>query len=532
MFQSTRPRGTRPDEKVKAVSNFFTFQSTRPRGARPHIAARVVFHVLFQSTRPRGARPQHEIRWSIARFVSIHAPARGATTAVVTVSASPLVFQSTRPRGARLTIFVSSATAFGFQSTRPRGARRLLPHMGTTGSAVSIHAPARGATAYLFGPAGTGKSFNPRAREGRDEGEYETPESVDEFQSTRPRGARRNVIQSAISGIQFQSTRPRGARHRLCMAAHRHQGFQSTRPRGARLGSLHVETHCIAVSIHAPARGATELEHIHGEFDKFQSTRPRGARPPSHSISCQSPRFNPRAREGRDRSMRLGLLLTGKFQSTRPRGARPQDSAAERNPSQFQSTRPRGARLLAPRRAGARACGFNPRAREGRDDIGASGSVSASRFQSTRPRGARRVQGVACAAPSVVSIHAPARGATGGGSVDHRIGEVSIHAPARGATWSRQCRAKSHYRFNPRAREERDSLIKRSTVSWLSFNPRAREGRDFGLGRMHAAHLSVSIHAPARGATLFASLVGDLLGVSIHAPARGATLHRRERHDS
>ena len=81
---------------------------------------------------------------------------------------------------------------------------------------------------------------------------------------------------------------------------------------------------------------------------------------------------------------------------------------------------------------------------------------------------------------SVVSIHAPARGAT---YTDHGARdsyEVSIHAPARGAT------VHHHFRRIP----------------------------------------DVSIHAPARGATMLVCSICVWIVVSIHAPARGATQDR------
>jgi len=55
--------------------------------------------------------------------------------------------------------------------------------------------------------------------------------------------------------------------------------FQSTRPRGARRDLLYdIETE-IMVSIHAPAWGATGGAVITGPCSiAFQSTRPRGAR--------------------------------------------------------------------------------------------------------------------------------------------------------------------------------------------------------------------------------------------------------------
>ena len=165
----------------------------------------------------------------------------------------------------------------------------------------------------------------------------------------------------------------------------------------------------------------------------FQSTRPRGAR---HLIGLHhstSPRFNPRARAGRDHLLRYTGLRIGVsihapargattavsgfaplwlFQSTRPRGARlPWDYVA-RCGKLFQSTRPRGARLLCsnnanldyafqstrPRGARPRSslvaragnqC-FNPRARAGRDNVQRERTpAQLPMFQSTRPRGAR-----------------------------------------------------------------------------------------------------------------------------------------------
>ena len=123
----------------------------------------------------------------------------------------------------------------------------------------------------------------------------------------------------------------------------------------------------------------------------------------------------------------------------------------------------------------------------------------------------------------MVSIHAPARGATCLCPVSADIVVVSIHAPARGATLASSATA---------------------FCSSPSFNPRARKGRDRRFAR-HLVFAPVSIHAPARGATVtthddreiceFQSTrpQGARLAhvlerqarrdVSIHAPARGAT---------
>jgi hypothetical protein len=139
------------------------------------------------------------------------------------------------------------------------------------------------------------------------------------------------------------------------------------------------------------------------------------------------------------------------FQSTRPRGARRYGGACRTRSGRFQSTRPRGRDIPHNR---ARWC---------------------SRFQSTRPRGARTVDaGIAKVHIRVVSIHAPARGATSYGTespaqgrcfqstrprgarqfslVSFPIRACSIHAPARGATSVVNALSRLNLVSNPPAR--------------------------------------------------------------------------------
>ena len=148
--------------------------------------------------------------------------------------------------------------------------------------------------------------------------------------------------------------------------------------------------------------------------------------------------------------------------------------------------------------------------------------MRSSEFQSTRPRGARPHQAAHSTAWRVVSIHAPARGATVAGATAEDLLKVSIHAPARGATISpdtpqpaakfqstrprgaRRFRHDAHclrervsihapargatlcgcvasafkIGFNPRAREGRDFVLQSVRMFHDGFNPRAREGRD------------------------------------------------------
>ena len=168
---------------------------------------------------------------------------------------------------------------------------------------VSIHAPARGAT----------------------ESAQAWIDEQDSFQSTRPRGARLADTRSKFGCITFQSTRPRGARLADIRGRHTMTGaFQSTRPRGARQHALIGIMFNLSVSIHAPARGATPRSR---PFDK----------------TC--PRFNPRAREGRDRSVERIISGDESVSIHAPARGATQSTIGIRPPlSVFQSTRPRGAR--------------------------------------------------------------------------------------------------------------------------------------------------------------------------------------------
>ena len=101
-------------------------------------------------------------------------------------------------------------------------------------------------------------------------------------------------------------------------------------------------------------------------------------------------------------------------------------------------------------------------------------------FQSTHPRGVRLFEAVEELKPVMISIHAPARGATrsdGGYNVKRSI--ISIHAPARGAT---------SIRLN----------LMMANCIFQSTHPRGvRLSKCF----VFALNSLISIHAPARGAT-------------------------------
>ena len=101
------------------------------------------------------------------------------------------------------------------------------------------------------------------------------------FQSTPPRGVRLAAFASLNVRSLFQSTPPRGVRPFALDNIVYFVEFQSTPPRGVRLCSTPIHSHCDQVSIHAPARGATEQVMETMIRFKFQSTPPRGVRPPT-----------------------------------------------------------------------------------------------------------------------------------------------------------------------------------------------------------------------------------------------------------
>ena len=148
----------------------------------------------------------------------------------------------------------------------------------------------------------------------------------------------------------------------------------------------------VGLSIHAPARGATQRRRNQATRRNFQSTPPRGGRPRRRPRTRSSARsFNPRPREGGDNiSTQLfdrGLLFQstpprggrhgtmqafkdiGFFQSTPPRGGRPFQPTFPMWRLAFQSTPPRGGRLRCTAHS-AKSFPFNPRPREGGDGGG------------------------------------------------------------------------------------------------------------------------------------------------------------------
>ena len=171
-----------------------------------------------------------------------------------------------------------------FQSTRPRGARRRCIGGLPVPCAVSIHAPARGATRRrVESDTGRRVSIHAPARGAtRRRVESDTGRRVSIHAPARGATPNHGHYERLL---RFQSTRPRGARQYAPCAFHEFQTVSIHAPaRGATLLGGH-QYHQTEVSIHAPARGATTISILTVHLSRFQSTRPRGAR---HS-RCNAP---------------------------------------------------------------------------------------------------------------------------------------------------------------------------------------------------------------------------------------------------
>ena len=143
---------------------------------------------------------------------------------------------------------------------------------------------------------------------------------------------------------------------------------------------------------------------------------------------------------------------------------------------------------------------FNPRSREGSDKSPATAFLSCTDFNPRSREGSDEPLASFPPTTALISIHAPAKGATVKPTSVAPEVVISIHAPAKGAT------------LNP--------LYDVRYNRFQSTLPR-RERRDKSI--YHKPFRMISIHAPAKGATPSAVSSSEHFSISIHAPAKGAT---------
>ena len=145
------------------------------------------------------------------------------------------------------------------------------------------------------------KCFNPRTHTGCDLLGKVLTTRLYSFQSTHPHGVRLSLYQLKKVLEEFQSTHPHGVRR--IPRPHRpyKTRFQSTHPHGVRRDSFGGAFNDIAVSIHAPTRGATRgrISGIHVHYT-FQSTHPHGVRHKDLLRLENILSFNPRTHTGCD----------------------------------------------------------------------------------------------------------------------------------------------------------------------------------------------------------------------------------------
>ena len=264
-------------------------------------------------------------------------------------------------------------------------------------------------------------------------------------------GATGTYLHLGLGGL-FRSTLPRGERRggwcagqrTPCFDPRSRVGSDVRRGRRDRRGAVSIHAPAWGaterlfaalvidrVSIHAPAWGATGIGCGSTSSRRFRSTLPRGERRPRwlRERACRS--FDPRSRVGSD-------------------------------PASGQTPCPR--------------CCFDPRSRVGSDILRASSGSESTGFD---PRS--RVGSDMTDAPLAPALR------------------VSIHAPAWGAT-SRLKPARRSILFRstlPRGERRADCL---GSPLNAGFDPRSRVGSDGDPGDL-VRDIGVSIHAPARGAT-------------------------------
>ena len=131
----------------------------------------------------------------------------------------------------------------------------------------------------------------------------------------------------------------------------------------------------------------------------------------------------------------------------------------------------------------------------------------------------------------LISIHAPARGATTGRQATGCAGSISIHAPARGATYQQGIERMWSRKISIHAPARGATIYQRFLllIFLFQFTP-LREGRHIRRVRPKQGH-EISIHAPARGATRHRKTTRATKWISIHAPARGATANQKSNGD-
>ena len=200
-----------------------------------------------------------------------------------------------------------------------------------------------------------------------------------------------------------------------------HERFQSTLPHGERPPLYLRPLQAQAISIHAPAWGATNPLTYDANPQQISIHAPAwGATARRCRDTHRLCDFNPRSRMGSDAGGRAAGEHLADISIHAPAWGATMCSTAFSITGIFQSTLPHGERRRSPARSGPSGTYFNPRSRMGSDKQSRDFISSSDVFQSTLPHGERHDRPHFGHPHLVISIHAPAWGATGAACPSNR----------------------------------------------------------------------------------------------------------------
>ncbi len=388
-----------------------------------------------------------------------------------------------------------------FQSTLPRRERRGRVQAICPRDTISIHAPAKGATAYRAIVNFYVVNFNPRSREGSDG----------------------FLVQASHrEGRNFNPRSREGSDHTAGPFYCRPCLFQSTLPRRERQLIL-VILKTLYISIHAPAKGATRGSTCQSFLSFYFNPRSRegsdffrvmvwrsmtisihapakGATVSSLRRSTGSVYFNPRSREGSDAVGVLIEIFKSAISIHAPaKGATDYRIIEERYNYISIHAPAKGATGMSAEYTSLMDISIHAPAK------GATINMSSSSVSLQ------------------ISIHAPAKGATMSLYLQRLLAVISIHAPAKGATIGYGHYGKDVAKFQSTLpRRERQHSVRLVTCYYIYFNPRSREGSDPHCRRSQQQQLHFNPRS-REGSDRIDCLTGAIHYISIHAPAKGAT---------
>ena len=167
------------------------------------------------------------------------------------------------------------------------------------------------------------------------------------------------------------------------------------------------------ISIHAPAKGATrKVCYIWKTMNNFNSRSREGSDMQWFNIICCAVLISIHApAKGATFGLSAYLFFCSHFNSRSREGSDHKSQVRE-----------------------ALKQDFNSRSREGSDSGGVTTNINNKIFQFTLPRRERPFQSIKARSLWLISIHAPAKGATKVSQYGMAGRLISIHAPAKGAT--------------------------------------------------------------------------------------------------